>query len=85
MVGGKIPARLNLIEERMVWIQLLSEEVEEVLLLAFDLASSPFSALERWMESMGRPPSISRFRFRGVPLHAWNLTTSASPDCIGIG
>lgn len=71
---GKMPKRMQLLDERIVWMQVLSEkEVDEIIQKAklMDIPS-PFSALERWMEFLGPPPWPMWLVVRGVPLHAWH-------------
>lgn len=58
LVMGRIPVRLSLLEEPMVWMMFVSEqEAGEVRQRAIsDLASTTFSLMERWMEVLGHPP-----------------------------
>ena len=76
---GKSAVRLRLLEDDVVHIQLLSdEEVHQVLSCAEGSSSkpitksSPFVALDRWMEVIGSHPIIRWIRLHGVPLQAWN-------------
>lgn len=68
---GKMPIRLQLLKDQIVWIQLSSEkEVDEVLQnAAEDSAPSPFLAVECSMEFLGPPPHPTWVLMKGVPLH----------------
>ena len=48
----------------------MSEALEKGTATSF---TSPFSALEKWMEFLGPPPRPSWVRVKGVLLHAWNV------------
>lgn len=48
-----------------------------------ELSSSPFIAVERWMEVMGNPPWPTWMRMKGVPLQAWcEETFHLLGDCV---
>lgn len=81
---GKMAARMKMLDEEAVVMQFPSEkEVEEVLIYA-DRSSSPFLALDRWMQVIGAPPSPRWVRILGVPLHAWRVGVfRLLGDCIG--
>lgn len=81
---GKMAARMKMFDEEAVVIKFLSEkEAEEVLIYA-DRSSSPFLALDRWMEVIGAPPSSRWVRILGVPLHVWRVGVfRLLGDCLG--
>lgn len=70
---GRSTAGLKQLEGNTVHIQLLlEEEVRQVLQCTVDPSSSPFIALDRWMEVIGSPPITKWIHLLGVPLQAWN-------------
>lgn len=62
------------LRQKAVWIKLISEKDLEAFLdkAVLERDSSPFSALEKWMECMGSPPSPVGLKIQGVPLHVWD-------------
>ena len=69
---GKLPAKIKMLDSSVVWMQVSSREAASELLVCANVGKdSPFFAVERWMEVIGRPPQAVWLRFRGVPLHVW--------------
>ena len=74
-IWGRSVARLKQLEGNAVHIQLLLEEEVKHFLYSIEVSpssSSPFLALDRWMEVIGSPPISKWIRLHGVPLQAWN-------------
>lgn len=70
---GKMLDRIQMLDEQVVWMQFPAEkEAKEVMERATRVeSSSPFFALEKWMECPGYPPRPCWLKINGVPLHAW--------------
>lgn len=59
----------------------ISEALEKATATSF---TSPFSALEKWMEFLGPPPHPSWVRVKGILLHAWNVEVfKLQGNCVG--
>lgn len=69
-----MPDKIKMLDEQVVWTQFVTEkEAAEVLERATKTGdSSPFIALERWMECLGYPPRPCWIKIKGVPLHVWH-------------
>ena len=74
-----------MLDSTAVWMQFDSEiEAEEFLLSLRGEEDSPFRAVERWMEILGRPPGGVWLQFIGVPLQVWREGVfKLLGDCVG--
>lgn len=74
---GRSTAGLKQLEGNAVHIQLLlEEEVRQVLQCTVDPSSSPFIALDRWMEVIGSPPTPQ------MDSPPWSTATSLERRCL---
>lgn len=59
-------------------------DAEEFLLSLKNEDGTPFWAVDRWMEVLGRLPGVVWLRFKGVPLHVWREGVfKPLGDCLG--
>lgn len=85
-VCGLVPVRMSLFDEKTAWMSFVSEEETEHsrVCAASNITNSPFLAVEKWMEVLGRSPRPCWVRLRGVPLHLWRESIFRKlGDCLG--
>lgn len=81
---GKMVIRVKMLDERAALLQFESARETEVLRCAEDGSSSPFVAIDRWMEEIRSPPFPRWVRMSGVPMHAWRERIfRLLGDCLG--
>lgn len=82
---GLVPVRLSLLDEQTVWMVFVSEEkADKARVRAPGDPSSPFLAVEKWMEVLGHPRKPVWVHMKGVPLHVWQESVFRKlGDCLG--
>lgn len=76
---------VKLLDHSTVWMRFAYEnDAEEFLLSLKNEDGTPFWAVDRWMEVLGRPPGVVWLRFKGVTLHVWREGLfKLLGDCLG--